>query len=231
MGAIPGAGVNVLVEFGAVHRDRRDGVRREFLPERILHCRHPKHAGRGPGDCDTDSVGGLRHHDTDDGVARGRIGKLHVGGALGNREAHGGDDLVVPERCFEHVGEEIVGRDLAAVGDDRGAETDEPGRIVCRGIVVGDGAAQRAAVSHLGIPDCLRQIRESGDAIPYELRGGDVGMTRHSADHDRPVFLRDPGERSDAVDVDQHIGTCQTQLHRRQQRHTAGNDLRLVILA
>ena len=47
--------------------------------------------------------------------------ELLVAGALGDREADLGDDLRAVEGGGEHALEEVVGGDLAAVGDDGGA--------------------------------------------------------------------------------------------------------------
>src|SRR3546814_17331063 len=96
--------------------------------------------------CSSDLLG---DHDADDGVARGRIGELHIGGLVRLRKGDGGDDLVLRQRCLEHAGEEVVGGKLALAGVHRGAEADEARRVVGRRIVVGNRAPDSAAVAHL----------------------------------------------------------------------------------
>ncbi len=58
------------------------------------------------------------------------MGELGVGGALRHWEMDGGEDLVGFERRLEEAGEEIVGRDPAAIGLDRRPQGEHGGGIV-----------------------------------------------------------------------------------------------------
>src|SRR4030095_7891807 len=99
----------------------------------------------------------------DQGEAGGRLRELYVGRLIRLREADGGDDLAGFEGGLEQALEEIVGRDLAFVCDDGGAEADQPGRGVGGRIVVGDRAADGAAVADLRIADAVSEHGEGGD--------------------------------------------------------------------
>src|SRR3546814_894086 len=112
-------------------------------------------------------------HDADDGVVRGRIGELLMGGFVRLRKDDGGDDLVLRQRCLEHAGEEVVGGKLALAGVHRGAEADEARRVVGRRIVVGNRAADGAAVAHLRVADAVGEVGQRGDLRPHRGVAGD----------------------------------------------------------
>ena len=88
------------------------------------------------------------------------------------------------KRRREKAGEELVGRNLAPVGDDRGAEAEHAGGIVRRRIGIGERAADRAAVPHLRIADAAREHGERRDGRGDLRRGRDIGMPGHRADGD-----------------------------------------------
>ena len=68
------------------------------------------------------SLAALGDEDADQRIARGRIAELRIGRLRRDREGHLGDDLALLQRRIEQAGEELVGGDLALVGDDGGAE-------------------------------------------------------------------------------------------------------------
>ena len=119
--------------------------------------------GPGAGHRDPHAARRLGHEHADHGVARGRIGELHVGGLLGLGEADRGDQLALAQRRLEQALEEAVGGVLAGVGGDGGVERHDRRRIVRRRIVVGDRAADRAAIAHLRIADMAGEIGQRRD--------------------------------------------------------------------
>ena len=65
------------------------------------------------------------------------------------------------QRGLEQAREESVGRNLALVGDDVAPSAEHGGRIVRGRIVVGDRAADRAAIAHLRIADAAGERRRA----------------------------------------------------------------------
>ena len=78
----------------------------------------------------------------------------------------------------------------ALVGDDRRAERQRRGGIVGGRIVVGERAADRAAVAHRGIADAAGERGERRDGGFDDRAVGDVGVAGHRADHDRVAVAR-----------------------------------------
>ena len=104
----------------------------------------------GAGDGDAHIRLGDEH--ADHRVARGRIRELHVGGHFRHRKGHRNNDFAGLQRRLEHAGKEVVGLEFAAVGADRRIERNDGAGIVGRWIV-GDRAADRAAIANGGIAD------------------------------------------------------------------------------
>ncbi len=198
----------------------------------LFHLRHPEHAVRaGPGDRHAHAIRMLCHEHADEGVARGRVAELDVGCLRGDRERHLGDDLAFLESRCEDALEEVVGRDLALVGDDRRVQGKTGGGIIGGGIVVGDGAADGAAVAHMRIADELGHLGKSRNGLLHLGGIGDLRMFHHGADGDRVAGALDAAKLRDLAEIDQVGGACEPQLHGRQQRMPAGEELGVLGLA
>ena len=68
------------------------------------------------------------------------------------------------------TGEELVSGNLPLVGVHDGAEPQYGSGIVGRGIVVGDRAAERAAIAHLRIADRFGEFGERRNGLAHERR-------------------------------------------------------------
>ena len=97
--------------------------------------------------------------------ARGRMRKLGIARLGRNWERDRGDDLAVLKRGREQALEEIVRSDRALVGLDGRAERQHRGRIVRGGVVVGDRAADRAAIAHRRSPSSEARCASAGIAF------------------------------------------------------------------
>src|SRR5262249_38057614 len=122
MRAVFRAGMDVGVESAVGLLDVLDGIGREILRQRRFHLLLTVDHWAGAGDRDANVVPGLRDINTDDCIARRRVRELHVMRLLRDREADSRDDFARFESGLEKSLEEIVGRDLALVGYDRGVE-------------------------------------------------------------------------------------------------------------
>ena len=112
----------------------------------------------------------LLHEHADQREARGLIAEFLIGRLLRHREADLGDDFGRLERGREHAGEEIVGLDAALVGDDGGAEAEAGGRIIGVRIVIGDRAADGAAMAHRRIADHAGELGQHRDRLLHHRR-------------------------------------------------------------
>ena len=216
--------VDVGVEPVGRHIEAVERLRPEAGGERRLHFHHPEDTRGGAGHREAHAGRVLRHHDPGEGVARRLLLELGVAGLFRHREAHAEDQLVVLEGGFEHPGEEIVGGDAAAVGVDGGAEPENHGRIVGRRIVVGDRAADGAAIAHLRIADVARQIGQRRDR---PLRVGRIGhrvMGGHRPDEQRCAVDGDGGEAADSAEIDDVGRLGEALFHDRDQGHAAGDE-------
>ena len=143
-----------------------------------------------------------------------------------------GEQLVGRERGLEEAPEEVRGRDLAraarALHDERRVEREQRGGKVGGGVAVRDRTADRAAVAHLVVAD-LRGDRAQHAALAREqVVGLDVAVPGERADRDVVAGVADVGEVAHPTDVDEHRRRRQPQLHQRQQRHAAGQQLGVV---
>lgn len=148
-----------------------------------------------------------------------------------NRERHGGDDLAVFKCRGEQALEEILRRNRPLVGLHGGAEREQCGRVIRGGIVVGDRAADRAAIPHGGIADQRRQIGERGDRLLRDIAGRHIVMRRGGLDGQRVAGGLDTDQLLDLAEVDQVGGPREALLHHRQQRLAAGEEFCLAALA
>ena len=151
-------------------------------------------------------------------------------GALGQPDL--GDHLVGCERGLEEPEEEVVGLDPAGAGGvahrDAAPEREERGREVGGGIAVGQRPGERAAVADLGVADLGRGGREERGVGPDHGARDQRGVPDEAADDDLVAVLVDPVEAHDVVDVDEDGGGGQPQLHEREERVAAGDELGLV---
>jgi hypothetical protein len=190
-----------------------------------FHRLDAEHAVAGARHRDARTLSGLRDEDADHRIARRGVGELGIARFLRHREADGGDDFALFQRGLEHALEVVVGGDAALAGLDGGAQAQSRRRIVGRGIVVGEGAADRAAVAHLRIADGLGQRGEGGERLLHVLRAGHLGMRRQRADRDLAALDLDTDQVLDPAQVD-HFGRLgEALLQGRDQRHPAGHQL------
>src|SRR6266851_2339979 len=184
MGTVFRARVDVGVEVRRRHLDALDRISGEGFRQRLLHLGDAEDAGAGAGHRHAHAGRTLGDEDTDDGIARGRVGELGIGGLVDRWKTHRRDDLAGLQGGLEHAGEEIVAGDLALVGGDGGAQRDDGAGIVGGGIVIGDRAADRAAIAYLRVADTVGEVGEGRDRRFDNIRMGDVGMAGHGADDD-----------------------------------------------
>ena len=102
-------------------------------------------------------------------------------------------------------------------------------RIIGVRIVVGDRAANGAAIANLRIADRGRHRREPRQSLLKHRRIGRVGMTRHGADDDRAALLLDTAQALDQRQIDERRRLRQPLLHHRQERMSAGQQLGLRV--
>ena len=87
-------------------------------------------------------------------------------------------------------------------------------------------------MAHRRIADQAGQIGERRDVRLHVGRGRDIDVARHRADHDRAALHLDAGQFArDRVEIDDVVRRGKPQLHGRDQRLPAREDLRLFELA
>ena len=145
-----------------------------------------------------------------------RIARL---GRHGKR--HGGDNLAVFQCGREQALEEVVGRDAALVGLHGCAECQQRRRIVRGRIIVGDRAADGAAMAHRGIADQRGEIGQRGNRLLHWSAGGDVMMRRRRLDGQRVTRCLDPDQFLDPGKVDHVRRRGEALLHHGNQRVAA----------
>eukprot|EP00043_Microstomoeca_roanoka_P002426 m.38320 g.38320 ORF g.38320 m.38320 type:complete len:1021 (-) comp11478_c0_seq1:708-3770(-) len=212
-----------------IGRGRQPGKRvcREVRRQRRLGLAPAEDAVlRGAGDRHPHAVRVLRDEGAGQGKARGGLGEFRIGRLLRDRETHRGDDLALVERSGEHPLEEVVRRDLALVGDDGRARGQRRRGVAGRRVVIGQRAADRAAVAHHRVADLAGQFRQRrviGGGVPRHDR-----MRRGRADDQHVAVAADAFQRVDPGQRNQRRGRVQALFHRGQQGHAARERLRLV---
>ena len=93
---------------------------------------------------------------------------------------------------------------------------------------MGQRAAQGAAVTHLGITDLVGGVGEQRDLLLQQRRRLEVVVAGQGADGDLVAALLDVRKIGNPSDVDEHRRDGESQLHQRQQRMAAGDQLGLV---
>ena len=90
-----------------------------------------------------------------------------------------------------------------------------------------DRAADRAAMANLRVADLGRRLGEYRALRRQQLARGDVVVAGQA-----PIAIRSPSsyvrELREPADVDEQRRTGEAELHERQQRVTAGEELRVV---
>ena len=98
---------------------------------------------------------------------------------------------------------------------------------VGRGVAVGQRAADRAAVPDLRVADLAGGVREQRQLAGQHVGGGDVVVAGERADREVAAVVADVAELAEPADVDQGLRHRQPQLHQREQRVPAGQELRV----
>ena len=93
---------------------------------------------------------------------------------------------------------------------------------------MGDRAADRAAVAHLVVADLRGDGAQHAALGGEQVAGLDVAVAGQRADRDVVAGVADVGEVVEPADVDEDGGRREAQLHERQQRHAAGEELGVV---
>ena len=131
---------------------------REIGSESLLESWQTENTRACTGNHHADITPRLHHHDAHHGVPRGGAWELHVGGAMHDGKAYAQDEFTWLEGRREQAREEGGGRNFATIRDDGGIEAHHRRRIVGGRVIVGDGAANGAAVAHQRVADATGQI-------------------------------------------------------------------------
>jgi hypothetical protein len=108
------------------------------------------------------------------------------------------------------------------------AGLEQHGGQVRGGVGVRDRAADRAPVPDLRVTDLPRRVREQRHFAGQDVGVLHVVVSGQGADRDVGAFVVDVRQVVQTAEVDDHLGCGQPQLHQRQQRVTAGQELRVV---
>ena len=93
---------------------------------------------------------------------------------------------------------------------------------------MGQCATERAAVTHLGIANLVGGEGQQGNLLLQQRRRFEVVVARQGADGDLVTTLLDIRQVGNPADVDEHRRDGQSQLHERQKRMAAGQQLGLI---
>ncbi len=154
--------------------------------------------------------------------------ELLVSRRVGYRKIDGGDQLAIVECGGEDIEKEVVAGDLAPVGLHRGAEAEHGGGIIGGRVVVGDGAAQRAAVAHVRIANLAGELGKCRDRLFDGVRAGDGGMRGHRLDGDDASGGGDALQLGDGAQVDDIGRHGEALAQHRDQGLAAGHELAVV---
>ncbi len=138
---------------------------------------------------------------TDHRITRGRVWKFRISRPLWPNEGYRGQDFTGSQSCLEHSGEKPICGYFALVRLDHCIHCQDSCRIVSSGIAVGNGSAQRPAITNLWVADTRRQIGKRRNSRPYEIAAGDLRMTRHRADFQSIALLVNSLQFADAGEV------------------------------
>ena len=119
----------------------------------------------------------------------------------------------------------MVRRSLRSDRGEGGAQGQAGRRQVRRRVAVGDRSADGAPVAHLGIADLPGDVGQQRHVTLQHLADLEVPVAGQGADDHPVAVLADVGQIGQPADVDQHRRRRQAQLHQRQQRVAAGQQL------
>ena len=112
----------------------------------------------------------------DRGISRSRISKFNIFSITLYRKRDGGDDLTLFQHCFKHIDEKLISRNRPLGCHDGCAQTQQCRRVICSGIVIGHGASNRAAISHLRVSNTTGQLCQCRNRSLNKFASGNVGV-------------------------------------------------------
>ena len=148
--------------------------------------------------------------------------------AVGNREDHLADQLVVLERGGEDVLEEVFGRVAPLVGDDLGVENQRQGRVVAGRVGVGHDATDAAQVADLVVADLVGDLGQDGQVLLDGVAVLELDVAHQRAHAELAALDGDVVELLDRIDVDQGAGLGEPEAHERDQAVAAGQHLGIL---
>ena len=222
--------VDVLAGLGAFGGQRSRLRHASPRGQRLFYRRGPQRLGAHVGQRHPAAHG----CDTDDGPVVGPASELLIapGFAWTPADPDGCEHLVRLHRRLEVPHEEVVRRHDPVPGRPgqlhRAAERGQRQGQVGRWVGVREGAADRAAVADLRVSDLGRRPGQQRRLGADQLGAGHVVVPGGGPDHQVVTVDGDASQLVQRADVDQHRGNGEPQLHHRQQRVAAGQQLGLV---
>jgi hypothetical protein len=228
------------VEVGGrirVHgRFARCDIRRRTLLERVLDR---VGAQRGRPHIDERDPGGAadtrRNHPDDRVVLRPPIELLEaeaVRTGLGYTNLR--QQLVGFERGFEESSMKVVRGNVALTirtsHHEGRFEREQRGREIGRGIAMGDRPADRSPVADLVVADLRRDRPQHTAFLREDVVRLEIAVPRERADRDVITGIAHERQVAHAPYVDDDGRRREPQLHERQQRHSAGEELRVFTM-
>ena len=127
--------------------------------------------------------------------------------------------------------EELIRRDLALVGDDGRVQRQHSRRIIRCRIVIGNRAANGAAVANGRIADTTGECGERRNGLANDSRGSDIGVAGHGADNDVATLHFDARQTVSLAKIDKGGWRSKALLHGWKQSLAAGQHLGVWIFA
>ncbi len=227
MRAVVRVGVEVVAGGGALRRQRRGLLDRRARLQRPLGGGGSQRGAAHGGERDPAVVDG----DADDGPVVGPPDELLVPPAHRSAARHPdrGEQFVGLERRLERPDEEVVNAHHAHARRpadlDRAAEREQRHRQVGGRVRVRERAADGAAVPDLGVADLRGRVGQDRRLRLQQRRSGDLGVPRRRADDHLVALEPDARQLRHPGDVDQHGRLGEPDLHHRQQRVAARQQL------
>ena len=169
-------------------RNAGHGIAGPTARKRLFHIRLTEHTWPGAIHRNPDAAGALGDENARHDIAAGRVLHLGVAGLLRDWEFNRHQNLIRRQGSCEHALEEIISRDLALIGVDGGAKAEHRRRVISRRVVVGNRAANRAAIAHLHIANMRSHVGQSRNGRLHFRAIGDFHMPRQRADDDGIAF-------------------------------------------
>ena len=143
-----------------------------------------------------------------------------------------GEKLVGLERGLEEALEEVGSRDVARAArplyDERGVEREQRGRKIGARITVRDGSADGAAVAHLVVAHLGRDRAHYTAFAGEHVVGLHIAVASEGTDGNVIAGVSDVRQVVEPADVHHHRRRREPELHQRQQRHPAREQLGFV---